>query len=931
MKTPGPYPLLALLLTAMGANAPAQTAVDTYTFASYPGLGNPSAPNAPAGLAVDAAGNVYFADTGKNAIRKISPQGDLTTLAGGAVGSSDGTGAAAQFNGPTAIAVDGSGNLYVADTGNDTIREVSPQGVVTTLAGSPGVQGSNDGTGSAAQFSGPAGIAVDGGGNVFVADTNNSTIRKIAAGGVVTTFAGTAHAPAQNQFASVFDSADGNGAGAQFDLPMGLAFDAGGNLYVADSGNGTIREINRAAGVTTYAGTAYDWLDFPQDTDGTGPAARFVNPEGVALDGNGNLYVADTVNGLIRKIAPGAVVTTYSGTPKNYQSFNRFGAIGAFFRPAALGVNAGGVVFVADTGNSSILEVLPGGLAFIVLGTNATNGGIDTSIAVDSGGNIYIADPLADVVQKLTPEGVALVLAKGTNPQGGPDVIVQGVNFIGGMAGVALDGNGNVFYTDSANNTVGEITAGGVVTTIAGTSGVAGSADGTGPAAQFNDPTSIAVDGGGNLYVADTVNNTIRKIAPGGGVTTIAGTAGVYGSADGTGSAAQFDQPQGVATDGAGNVYIADTGNNTVRRMTPGGVVTTLAGTPLSLAPPPGSSVGPPIQIPTHGLDGTGPAAQFYGPTGLAVDAKGNVFVSDTYNQTVRMITPAGAVTTIGGILGNISGTVFNSPQGAAVNANDIVFIANANGGVGVDFGYAGTGAPPGLSVTVPGFTAQPLSQTVGSGSTVVFTASASGAQTYQWFLNGNPVTDSTATTGTDLVSGATGPQLVITKATAASAGSYTVIATNGGLSTAPSSPAVLSVVAAPNAGTVVNFSARGYVGTGDAILIGGFYIAGSTARTVLIQGLGPALAGVGVNGVLQHPALTIHDSTGATIYSNAGWGSSPVLLKVAASVYAGPVLQSNSNDSELLVTLPPGGYTAEIVGADGGTGVALCAIYQLP
>jgi hypothetical protein len=131
--------------------------------------------------------------------------------------------------------------------------------------------------------------------------------------------------------------------------------------------------------------------------------------------------------------------------------------------------------------------------------------------------------------------------------------------------------------------------------------------------------------------------------------------------------------------------------------------------------------------------------------------------------------------------------------------------------------------------------------------------------------------------------------------------------------------------------GYLINISARAFVGSASNILIGGFYIVGSTSRTVLIQAIGPALSAEGVSGVLQHPALTIHDSTGATIYSNTGWGSSQVLLNAAAAAYAQPVLQADSADSEVLLTLPPGGYTAEISGADGGTGVALCAIYQLP
>jgi hypothetical protein len=199
-----------------------------------------------------------------------------------------------------------------------------------------------------------------------------------------------------------------------------------------------------------------------------------------------------------------------------------------------------------------------------------------------------------------------------------------------------------------------------------------------------------------------------------------------------------------------------------------------------------------------------------------------------------------------------------------------------------------------------------------------------SGGTSYQWQFNGINLTDGNG------ILGSAGPQLLIQGASSANNGEYSCIVTtvDGSFQSAA---AGLQVTSAANPGYLINLSARGFVGTGDNILIGGFYIGGSTSRSVLIQALGPALGSEGVTGVLQHPALTIHDSTGATIYSDTGWGTSQVLLSAAAAAYANPVLQPGSADSEVLLTLPPGGYTAEISGADGGTGVALCAIYQLP
>jgi hypothetical protein len=233
---------------------------------------------------------------------------------------------------------------------------------------------------------------------------------------------------------------------------------------------------------------------------------------------------------------------------------------------------------------------------------------------------------------------------------------------------------------------------------------------------------------------------------------------------------------------------------------------------------------------------------------------------------------------------------------------------------------------------SLPSFTTQPTGQTVSRGSTLVLTGIASAGSTYQWLFNGVAVSDSSGPS--DIVSGANGPQLEIADTTGASAGTYTLLATNANGSTL-SSPAALTVVTSTNPGVLSSISARAYVGTGANVLIGGFYIVGSTSATVLVQAIGPALAGLGVSGTLQHPALSIHQTQNgkdAVLYSNSGWGSGSILLQAAATAYANPVLQPGSTDSELLLTLPPGGYTAEVGSADGtSTGVALCAIYQLP
>jgi hypothetical protein len=320
---------------------------------------------------------------------------------------------------------------------------------------------------------------VDSVGNVYVADTLNNTIRKVTPAGMVTTLAGLSH-DSNGDSAADGDYVDGSGSAARFNNPLGVAVDSAGNVYVAERFNNTIRKVTPEGVVMTLAGLAGGF----GNADGTGGAARFNYASGVAVDSAANVYVADAGNGLIRKVTPGAVVTTLAGLVQ----LDAFG--------------------------------------------NLVHGSVD---GTGSGARFY--DP----------------------------------------TGVAVDSADNVYVADRSNNTIRRVTPAGVVTTLAGLAGSAGNADGTGTGARFNYPFGVAVDSAGNVYVADTVNCTIRKITPVGVVTTLAGLAGSVGGTDGTGNAARFHYPTGVAVDGTGNIYVADNLNNTIRKMTPGGAVTSLA------------------------------------------------------------------------------------------------------------------------------------------------------------------------------------------------------------------------------------------------------------------------------------------------------------------------------------------------------------------
>ncbi len=607
----------------------------------------------PSGVATDSAGNVYVADSGNNTIRKITPAGVVSTLAGtpGVQGSADGSGAAASFKYPTGVATDSAGNVYVADLGNNTIRKITPTGVVSTLAGTPGIFGSADGTGASASFYFPTGVATDSAGNVYVADSGNNTIRKITLAGVVTTLAGTP---------GIYGSADGTGAAASFAAPSGIATDSAGNVYVADTGNYTIRKITPAGLVSTLAGTP----GVQGSADGTGAAASFYSPNSIATDSVGNVYVADTFNNTIRKISPAGVVNTLAGTPGIFGSADGTGASASFYYPTGVATDSAGNVYVADSGNNTIRKITLAGVVSTLAGTPAIFGSADgtgaaasfigpAGVATDRAGNVYVADSGNNTIRKITPAGVVSTLAGTPGIYGSADGIGAAASFHY-PAGVATDNAGNVYVADSGNNTIRKISPTGVVSTLAGTPGVSGGTDGTGAAASFDSPTGVATDRVGNVYVANTgticggggfggippppciPQSTIRKITPAGVVSTLAGTPGIYGSADGTGAAASFHYPAGVATDSAGNVYVADSLNNTIRKITPAGLVSTLAGAPGV----------------TGSADGSGAAASFKYPTGVATDSAGNVYVADTGNNTIRKITPTGVVSTAVGVTG---------------------------------------------------------------------------------------------------------------------------------------------------------------------------------------------------------------------------------------------------------------------------------------
>ena len=622
----------------------------------------------PEAVAVDAAGTIYVADTRNQTIRKVTPGGEVTTLAGlaGSRGSADGTGAAARFDSPSGVAVDGAGNVYVADLLNHTIRKITPGGSVSTLAGLAGFDGSVDGTGAGARFAGPSGVAVDTAGMVYVADSGNQTIRKITPAGTVSTLAGLAGSTG---------SADGTGSVARFSGPVDLTVDSAGFIYVADQFNHTIRKITPAGAVTTFAGIA----EFQGSADGTGGAATFRFPKGLSVDAAGTLYVADRGNSTIRKITPAAVVTTFAGLAGTTGSVDGTGSAARFAFPPDVAVDAAGTLYVADQSNGTIRRIMPDATVSTLAGPADSGGSVDgpglsarlfnpSGVTVDAAGNLYVADTRNQTIRKITRTGIVSTFAGLPGVPGSADGAGGAARF-GNPRGVAVDTAGNVYVADLGNTAIRKITPAGVVTTLAGQPGAPGSADGTGSAARFSFPTSLAVDGAGNVFVTDSSINTIRKVTPAGVVTTVAGLANNPGSQDGLGGAARFRSPLGIAIDTAGNLYVSDSNNHTIRKITPSGLVSTLAGSAQQ----------------SGSVDGVGGAARFSVPEGIAVDGAGNVYVSDLVNNLIRKVTPAGVVSTVAGQLqavgssdGTGSGVRFCFATAIAADRAGNVFVADS-------------------------------------------------------------------------------------------------------------------------------------------------------------------------------------------------------------------------------------------------------------
>lgn len=621
------------------------------------------------GVAVDRIGNVYAVDNSYNCIRKIDTAGIITTVAGNGTAAYSGDGgpaALAKLNQPIDILIDKSGNLIFTDWGNYRVRKIDTSGTITTIVGDGSENNiGNNGPAAQSELGDPFRIAMDDTGNLYVADVQYQRICKVDTFGVISIIADIT-----GNEGSGTEGDGGLAINAIMSPPCGLAVDTAGNIYFSDIDNNRIRKISQATGIiSNYAGTGVRGYG---GDGGPATAAQIEIPEGLTCDKAGNLYICDAENDLVREVDASGNMSTFAG---------QIGLFGSGYNnldiemqlPANMITDNAGNIYVADAANSRVLKLdMSTGSMSVAVGSGiegysgdngpAINAELNNprSIALDKAGNMYVADEGNNVVRKVDASGTITTFAgNGTAGFADNNVAIHGE--LNEPMGVAADTTGNVYIADLENNRVRRVDANGALTTFAGTDMAGYGGDGgQASLASLHYPIDVATDAAGNVYITDNYNECIRKVDATGIITTIAGngTAGFLNDG-GIAIGAELKNPIGIRLDNAGNLYIADYGNDRVRLVTTDGIINTVAGSGLG------------------GFSGDGgPAidARLSGPTGMAIDNNGNLLFSDFYNNRIRKVSNPLAVPKVIAPGSEIS--VYPNPTSDVIN---IVNAANCN------------------------------------------------------------------------------------------------------------------------------------------------------------------------------------------------------------------------------------------------------------
>jgi sugar lactone lactonase YvrE len=822
----------------------------------------------------------------------------FTTVAGRAAlaGTTDGVGTNARFNRPFGITVNSTGELFVSDSTNHTVRKIAVDGTVTTLAGQAGVVGIVDGVGTAARFGGDTTYA-----NATVAAATNPT------------------------------------------GPFGIALLPGGNVLVADSSYHVIRQISAAREVSNFAGTVRQ----KGTTDGARATALFGFPLGVAVDATGAIFVADSETHVIRRISPTGAVTTIAGVPNAYGDSDGVAEGARFLHPSAIAVSPGGNVYVVDC-NNTVRKLSRFGGSQDVWETKTLAGAPHTFGTTDGTG-------AAARFGAAPSTAVSTILIRGSViPQNEfLFILTGGANYsFADLVGIAADAADNVYVCDYANSIIRKITPAGVVTTIGGLAPSTGSVDGAGTAARFSRPAGIAVDADGAIYITDNGNNTIRKGVPAAvpvirtqpADQTVALGSNVVLSLSVTGAPAPIFQwtRNGAVVPGVtgstltlNNVQAANSGTYSVTVSNILGVISTtpfvlnVTALPVFTTQPASQTTingGETIRLTAAATGAPVPTYQWFRDGQLFAGA-----TSATLTITNAQSTSAGdytvvATNTFGSVTSNVArvtvnvGRIINLSIRTALTGSDALIVGFVAAGgsksmliraVGPtlrDFGLTTAMADPQLSLFA-GATLSSSNDNWGTGASAVQLPAASAAVGAFALAAGS----------LDAAILANVEQGMTAQASARNGAGGIVLVEL--YDAAPSSPARL-----------INVSARTRVGTGDNILIAGFVIGGTSSKSVLIRAIGPSLTAFGVTGVLANPRLDIFAAGSTAVrVSNDNWAGATALVNAFTSVGAFPLPLGASLDAALVTTLPPGGYSAQVSGVGNTTGEALLEIYELP
>ncbi|HVW83280.1 MAG TPA: IPT/TIG domain-containing protein, partial [Bryobacteraceae bacterium] len=849
-----------VISTFAGGAPPPLSSVATDTF-----IGSPS------GVTTDGAGNSYFASV--NCVFRVDSKGTLTRIAGTGASGYGGDGFAAtsaKLSEPRGIALDGSGNIYVADAANGRIRRITPDGIIATVAGNGGFGFSGDGGPAVtATLANPGGVAVDGAGNLFIYDSSNLRIRKVSPNGIIRTIAGNGERG--------FSGDGGPALNASLTPGSGIAADSAGNVYFADTSNQRIRKIATDGIITTAAGggTGGDGGPATQASLGfvfgvaldsagnlylsTGLSIRLVGADGlistllppaairdpiagvgpITVDRSGNVIFAD-VTGRIRRISPALDLTVLAGPGVPSIPPNQGPLSARLGYPSSVAADAAGNILIGDVNYSWLYCVRPAGTMNIIGHPQHP-----FAVAVDSSGNYYAADGGTIVKANFTgstPPAPMVVAGGGTSTA--DDIPATSALFFAPTA-LAADGSGNLFLIDGGADVVRKVPASGIITTFAGGAPKGQLGDG-GPATAANMcPRSLATDAAGNLYIGDICNGRIRKVTPSGIISTVAGgapppTTFPFDNGDGGPATRAVVSPRAIAVDNSGDLFILE--GASVRKVS-GGIITTIAGT---------GKAG-------YSGDG-GPATQatFNGPSGIAVDSTGRVYVADSGNAVVRVLTPTSKPVFVSAVLDAAS------ESAAAITPGKIVVV------------YGSGLGPADVTINTPSETSFGTSV---AGTSILF----NGIPAPMIYASANQA----AVIAPYGISGGSSVQVVV-RSSAGVSDAFTV-------SMAAASPSMFTLNLT-GAGHVAAVNRDGSINTADQPARRGDFI--SLYATGEGQTFPAGKDGALANGVLAKPVLPVHVTIGGI--------DAPV-------AYAGAAPTEVSGLMQVVVYIPaqvqPGGY----------------------